>query len=117
MAWGRLEAPGKDCPGADAPARGPEPPHSKIHRVLVLRPALEDGPGAVLVLGEVGALVKLADERHPAEDRLARCCVAAPPCVELVVVLAHSGHKFLAGASGCLGFHHSELTELKAVST
>ena len=50
--------------------------------------------------GEVGALAKLADERHRAEHRLVRCCVAAPPCVELVVVLAHSGHSFLAGASG-----------------
>ena len=58
-----------------------------------------DDPGAVLVLGEVGALAKLADERHPAEDRLVRCCVAAPPCVELVVVLvvlAHSGHSVAA---------------------
>ena len=60
MAWGRLEVPGKDCPGADAPARGPEPPHSAIHRVLVLRHALQDDPGALLVLGEVGALAKLA---------------------------------------------------------
>ena len=113
MTWGRLEVLGKDCPDADAPALGPEPPHSAIHRVLVLRHALQDDPGAVLVLGEVGALAKLADERHPAEDRLARCCVAAPPCVELVAVLAHSGQSFLADASGCLGVHRSEPTKLR----
>ena len=117
MTLGRLEVFGTDGPDAGAPAHGPEPPHSATYRVLVLRHALQDDPGAVLVLGEVGALAKLADERHPAEHRLARCCVAAPLCLELVVVLAHSGHSVLAGASGCLGVHRSELTKLKVVST
>ena len=48
MTWGRLEVLGRDGPDAGAPARGPEPPHSAIHRVLVLRHALQDDPGAVL---------------------------------------------------------------------
>ena len=47
-------------------------------------------------MGEVSALAKLADERHRAEHRLVRCCMAPPPCVELVVVLAHIGHNFLS---------------------
>ena len=41
---------------------------------------------------EVGALAKLADERHRAEHRLVRCCVAALRHTQLVVELAPSGH-------------------------
>ena len=74
-----------------------KPPHGAVQCVLGLRHALQDDPGAVLVLGEVGALAKLADERHRAEHRLVRCCVAAPPYVNLVVELAISGHSCGAG--------------------
>ena len=43
-------------------------------------------------LGEVGALAKLADERHRAEHRLVRRRVTATRHTQLVVVLAQSGH-------------------------
>ena len=117
MAWRRLHVFGKDGPERNVPAVVPKPTHCATHRVLVLRHALQEDSSAVLVLGEVGALLQLLDECHTAECRLVRCRVAASRHTQLVVVLAHSGHSVLAGASGCLGVHRSELTKLKVVST
>ena len=117
MAWRRLHVFGKDGPERNVPAVVPKPIHCATHRVLVLRHALQHDPGAALVLKEERALLQLLDECHTAECRLVRRRVAASRHTQLVVELANSGHSVLAGASGCLGVHRPELTELKVVST
>ena len=62
MAWRRLCVFGKHGPERDVPAVLPKPSHCATHRVLVLRHALQEDSSAVLVLGEVGALLQLLDE-------------------------------------------------------
>ena len=98
MAWRRLCVFGKHGPERDVPAVLPKPSHCATHRVLVLRHALQEDSSAVLVLGEVGALLQLLDECHTAECRLVRRRVAASRHTQLVVELAPSGHS-CAGVS------------------
>ena len=92
MAWWRLCVFGKHGPERDVPAVLPKPSHCATHRVLVLRHALQEDSSAVLVLGEVGALLQLLDECHTGECRLVRRRVAASRHTQLVVELAPSGH-------------------------
>ena len=99
MAWRRLCVFGKHGPERDVPAVLPKPSHCATHRVLVLRHALQEDSSAVLVLGEVGALLQLLDECHTAECRLVRCRVAASRHTQLVVELANSGHSWGGGVS------------------
>ena len=124
MAWRRLHVFGNNGPERNVPAVIPKPIHCATHRVLALRHALQHDPGAALVLKEERALLQLIDELYTAECRLVRRRVAASRHTQLVVVLVQCGHdlrpalrSFLAGASGCLGVHRSELTELEVVST
>ena len=113
MAWRRLHVFGKDGPERNVPAVVPKPMHCATHRFLALRHALQHDPGAALVLKEERALLQLLDEWHTAECRLVRCRVAASRHTQLVLELANSGHSFFAGASGCLGVHRFEPTELR----
>ena len=120
MAWRRLHVFGKHGPERDVPAVFLKPTHCATHRVLALRHALHHDAGAALGLKEGRALLQLLDEWHTAECGLVRCRVAASRHTQLVVVLANSGHdlqsalrSFFACASGCLGVHRSEPSELR----